>query len=315
MLQILTITLPIYLIIGLGYLSVRSRLFEREHMAVIGRFILMISMPPLVFRAISQHPLEEVVNVVYLAAYLTASLLVHLGGYACARLLYGHPRPRAALIGMGMGVSNSLFIGYPIIQQVVGPSASIALALCLLVENLIMAPLTMLIADTREDLPWRRALCNSLLTQLKSPLFLGILAGFACSAAAFTMPGPLDKAVQMIGGVSAPLALFMIGGVLVGSELKGSGRDIATIVLGKLLLHPIVTLLVLVMFPPLDPALQTAAFLFACMPLPSIFPAIAFRYGETAVCAAALVTATVLSFLTLNGWLLLLPGLSARFWG
>lgn len=309
MLQILSLTTPIYLIIALGYLAVRFRVFEKEQMPVFGRFLVYVVLPPLVFRAISQHHLAEVLNVGYFGVYALASLSAYAIGFGYARYVAGKGRAEAALYGMGMGASNSVFVGYPIIEQLVGPAAGIALALCLLVENLIVIPLTLVLADSREDLPWQRALLRSLKSLLVNPIFIGILGGLIFSALGLDLPRPLDHTLQLLGNAAAAVALFMIGGVLVGRRLAGWGRGLSAIVAGKLLLHPLAVFGLLLIFPAFDRSLQTAALLFACMPLPAVYPAIAQSYRLDGFCAAALVLVTVISFLTINGWLALLPEL------
>ena len=52
--------------------------------------------------------------------------------------------------------------------------------------------------------------------------------------------------------------------------------------------------------------LGTAAVVFSCMPMLSIYPILAHRYHEERFCAAALLVTTVLSFATIsfNLWLL-----------
>ena len=95
----------------------------------------------------------------------------------------------------------------------------------------------------------------------------------------------------------------MIGGVLVGRRIEGWGKGLSVIAVGKLLIHPLLVLLLLMVLPPFDLALQSAALLFACMPMPSVYPAIASRYGFDGFCAAALVLVTVVSFFSINVWL------------
>ncbi len=75
---------------------------------------------------------------------------------------------------------------------------------------------------------------------------------------------------------------------------------------GKLLLHPLAVLAVLLMLPGLDATLRTAAVVFACMPMLSIYPLLAQKHGEQAFSAAALLVATLASFATISAWLWLL---------
>ena len=307
MLQILSLTVPIYLIIALGFVCVRAGVFNREQMGVLGQFLLRISLPCLVFRAISQYRLEEVLNPNYLAVYVSGSLLAWLGGFAYARWWCRHPRNRSALYGQAMAASNSVFVGYPIVQPLLGPVADIALPLCLLTEVAVIIPLTMAMADASEHLRWQQSLGQSLRSLLKSPVFLAIAAGLAWSASGLTVLGPVQKTLTLLSSAAAPVALFMIGGMLVGQPLRGAGQDLGVLAAGKLLLHPLAVLLMLWLWPGFDPRLQMAALVFACMPIPVLLPALAQRYGLAGFCSAALVVATGLSFISLNSWLALMP--------
>ena len=308
MLHILSITGPIYLIIAAGFLTVRSGVFEPPDMRVLGRFVINFSLPALLFRAISQRPLGEVLNGVYLLAYTLGSLVVLLGAVAISRRLRGKPMPVAALHGLGMSGSNSGFVGYPIVLQLLGPPAGIALALTMMVENLLIIPLALAIADSAagSGLRWHQALAQSARGLLRNPMILAIVAGFASALSGLQLPETVVRTIQIVANSASPGAHFVIGGSLVGLRLQGMRSDIALVAAGKLLLHPLAVLVALMLLPGLDPTLRTAAVVFACMPMLSIYPLLAQKHGEQAFSAAALLVTTIASFATISAWLWLL---------
>jgi malonate transporter and related proteins len=302
MLNILTITGPIYLIIGAGFLAVRFGLFTKPDVRVMGRFVIGFCIPALLFQALSQRSLGEVVNATYLVAYAVASLAVLLGGVFLSRQLGGKPMSLAALHGLGMSASNSGFVGYPILLQLLGPPAAVALALTMLVENLLTLPLALALADTGE--PGRsnvvRALGHAGRGLLKNPMIVAIVGGFVFALFGWQLPAPLAKTVQLVASASSPVALFVIGGSLVGLKLGGVWGDVSVVALGKLVLHPLAVLAMLALLPPLDPTLRTAAVVYACMPMLSIYPVLAQKYQHEGFCAAALLATTVASFFTIS---------------
>jgi predicted permease len=77
-------------------------------------------------------------------------------------------------------------------------------------------------------------------------------------------------------------------------------REVSTVALSKLLLHPIAVFLWLLPMPDVEPKLQTAAVVFASVPMLSIFPILAHRYEQEGFAAAALLVATTLSFVTIT---------------
>lgn len=149
MLSILAVTAPIYLIM-LSYAAVRGGLFAAADMRVMGRLVIYFCLPALLFRTLAQPPLADILNRAYIAAYAAGSL-VTLGAFTwLARAVLRRPLPLAAMFGLGAASSNSGFVGYPIAMQLLGPPAGVALALTMLVENLLVIPLALVIADSRK---------------------------------------------------------------------------------------------------------------------------------------------------------------------
>ena len=66
-----------------------------------------------------------------------------------------------------------------------------------------------------------RSLQQSLKTLFKSPIFLAILFELAWSAGGAALSAPLQKTLSLLSGAAAPVALFMIGGMLGGQQLAG----------------------------------------------------------------------------------------------
>lgn len=302
MLHILSITSPIFLLIAVGYLAVWRGLFKREDMLVLGKLLVDFLLPALVCRAITQFPLQEVLNLRYLAAYGTGSAVALLIG-----VLYGRWRhmawPQAALTGMGMSASNTIFVGFPIVSELIGPGAAIAMTLGVLVENLLVVPVMLLLAGRDASLPWQRSLAQSLRTLARNPIIWAIVAGVACSALELKLPYVLDRSLQIVGSAATGVALLMIGGVLVGQRLQGMQLDLPVVVGGKLLLHPLCVLAALALLPAVAPELHQAAILYACMPMPALFSALAQRLGHGGYAATLLVASTVVAFFSVNAWI------------
>jgi hypothetical protein len=111
----------------------------------------------------------------------------------------------------------------------------------------------------------------------------------------------------MLAAASSAVALFAVGGMLVGLEVGGVSRDAARIVAGKLVLLPAAMFAAqLALAPALEPDLRRSMLIFASAPTLSIFPLIGRQYGQERVCAATVIMATGLAFLTMSALLLVL---------
>jgi malonate transporter len=303
MLEILAITGPTYIIIALGYLCTRGGLFSKLDMRVLGKFVLNIALPALLFNALSQRSLREVMHTDYLVAYGVGALVIMSAGFVWARYLGIRSPSESSYFAMGVSSSNSGFMGYPIVLMLLGPDAGVALALNMLVENLLIVPILLVLAERGAGHKGGslRTLVRLAGGLARNPMIVAIAVGFAFSAADLQLPGPLARTVNLFSQASTALALFVIGGTLVGLQIHGLRTRIAQITLGKLIGHPLAVLLVLLWLVPVnDPELRNAAVLYAAMPMLSIYPLLAEKHGHQELSAATLLVTTVASFFTIS---------------
>lgn len=304
MLAILAITGPIFILIAVGFAAVRLRVLTTADMRALGVFVINFALPALLFSAMSAGSVTQTLRLDLLLPYALGSLAVVGLVVALAMTVLRRKLQMAAVLAMGMSVSNSAFIGFPIAQQLSPGTASAALAVYAMVEALIMFPLLMALAELGGGGGrWPVVLRGIVLSLARNPMILAILAGVALSLAGLTLPLPAARAIELLGSTAAPVALFYIGGTLAGLKVKIAAGDIGLIVAGKLLLHPLVVYLAFLALPLDGAGLQTAAVLNACMPMMSIYPILAQKYGQEGLCAAALVATTVTSFFTISAFL------------
>jgi len=308
MLDILGITTPVYLVIAAGYLCTRWGLFAKAEMRILGRFVLYIALPALLFNALAQRPLREVMHADYLLAYALGSLSVLFLAYLGAWLLGIKRASEQSYFAMGMCCSNSGYMGYPIALLLIGPKAGVALALNMLVENLLMLPLLLALAErgSVHAAGRARALGKALLQLVRTPMIAAILLGFVWSSLGLTLPTPLAHTVTLLAQGTAGVALFVIGAALYGLKVEGMRSRIAQITLGKLLGHPAALMLVMLLVPIADPQLRMAALLLAAMPMLGIYPLLAEKHGQQNLSAATLMVCTMLSFFSISAliWLM-----------
>lgn len=306
MLSTLGSTSAIYAIILLGYVAGKLGAFSPMELRALGKFVLTVAIPALLFTTLSQRPIGDLLHISFLVAYTFGSLAVFFAGVTYARAVQRKSLPIAALSGLGMSSSNSMLIAYPIAQLVVGPTAAVALAMCTVIENVLMQPLMLFIAEagTASDEGRRHQFMQGLIKLVRNPFFLAIIAGALVSALALDLPDPLLKVAGTLSAATSAVSLFVIGGTLVGIEIKSMVGDVTRVVFGKLLLHPLAILAVAWAMPPMPRDLQLAAIVFGAVPMLSIYPIWGQRFGQEQFCAAALLMTTVVSFFTVSVLLL-----------
>jgi predicted permease len=149
---------------------------------------------------------------------------------------------------------------------------------------------------------------NALSGILKTPLVIGIMAGFVVNLSGMQLHGSFWAAVDMMATAALPTALFGLGGVLFRYRPEGDMKAIGMVTALSLIVHPAVAYGLGrwgfgLETAPLRSAVVTAAmapgvnaYLFANM------------YGAARrVAASSVLIATALSIFTVWGWLAVLP--------
>ncbi|MEY4684048.1 MAG: hypothetical protein RLZ25_507 [Pseudomonadota bacterium] len=311
MLNVLAISGPIFSIIFLGFLAVKARLLRTEEARALGAFVINFALPALLFKALAQRPATQLLNATLISHYGAGSLLMFT--LITLVMVRRHRPQKAAALAVGTSLSNSAFMGFPIAEQLFGPDAAGMLAVYVFVENLILVPLLLIIAeaDSKRGVHWFRLIYDITSRLIRNPLVLAMIAGVIFSTHHIPLSGAPARTINLLSEASAPTALFYIGCSLAGLKLKGLSYDIAIISLSKLILHPTSVFLTFTLFPIHDSESIKAATLNAAMPMATIYPLLGQRYGQEGVTSAILVVTTITSFFTISA---LLWAFTTGFW-
>ncbi|MGR3548632.1 MAG: AEC family transporter, partial [Roseovarius sp.] len=117
------IILPVFLVIGFGYVAVWRRWFSQAGVDGLMSFTQKFAIPCLLFTAISRLDLGQSFDWrLLLSFYVGASSGFALGLFG-ARIIFGRSWEDAVAIGFCCLFSNSLLLGLPIMERAYGTDA------------------------------------------------------------------------------------------------------------------------------------------------------------------------------------------------
>ena len=305
------VILPVFLIIGLGWLARWRGYFGDEAVDALMRYAQNIAAPILLGVSIYGMDLGTAFQPGLLLSFYIGAFSAFALGVVGARAL-GRPGPDAVAIGFACLFSNSLLLGVAITERAYGTAGLAGNFAIIAIHSPIMYSLGIVAMElTRsrgQNLPLHRLtrqIGRSILTQ---PLIIGILTGFAVNLSGLTLPGFAFDGLKMIAGTTIPTALFGLGGVLFRYRPEGDGLAIALVVAASLGVHPIIAWTLGTQVFALDaPALRSAVITAAMAPGVNAY-LFAHMYGVAKrVAASAVLIATGLSIGTTWIWLQILP--------
>lgn len=307
MLSVLSITLPIFALVGLGYILTYRRVFAPRDMAVLGNFVMSVALPALLFQTTATRPFGELVDPVFFGLLALAGLSTQALIWLVLKL--GRIGPARRAIGvLGAATPNSAFLAFPMMIILFPDYAPQILAMCLLVENFVLSPVGLMLVGAatpqRSQSAWAR-LGTLVLSVLRRPFVIGLILGAVVSISGLHLPIAMERTLTLLSQAASPLALFFIGGSLVGLPLRGNLPLAGTITAFKLLVHPLMAFLwigviglVGLGLPNVD--WEHALILSAAMPIFGVFPLLAKDTGHAGAASLAVMVSTIAAFVTLT---------------
>lgn len=240
---LLEVILPIFLVLGFGYLVRWRGLISDEQISGLMKFAQGFALPLLLFRAISSLDLKQDFDLRLLASFYAGAVVCYVIGFSAARYGFGRAAEDSVAIGFCALFSNTLLLGLPITERAYGPAA--------LAGNFVIiafhAPFGYIVGITAMELVrnrgvgFGRTMLRVLRAVASNGLVIGIAAGLLVNLAHLPVPQVVTDAMDMLTRTAVPTALFGLGGVLYRYRPEGDLRIIAVVCLCSLVIHPAIT--------------------------------------------------------------------------
>ena len=309
---LLDVILPVFLVIGFGYVAARWLGFREASVDGVMHFAQGFALPLLLFASIARLDLGRAYDGGLMVSFYVGAFAGFAAGFLAGRYLFGRPLTDSIAFGFCGLFSNSLLLGVPITERAYGAGA--------LEGNFaiisIHAPVFYAFGITLMELARSHGLGLSavaLVRQvsraiLSQPLVIGILCGFVVNLSGVTLPAIAWSAIDMVIAAALPTALFGLGGVLYRYRPEGDMRAIAVLSAVSLVLHPGITWFLGAQVFGLDDAALRSAVLTAAMAPGVNTYVFANLYGVAKrVAASTVLVGTGLSIVSIWVWLQILP--------
>ena len=324
--EIINVILPLYLLIGLGFVSIWWGWFPAAAIPGFGKFVRNFALPSAIFLALAQREMDEVLHLGFLLAFGIASVASFLLSLFFARRVGGNAPELIGLLALAGSMSNGLMIGIPLITGLFGNAALAAIAQQLIIENALLLPAGLVLVELARAragqgrgtdpearlIPvLRRTICGV----LTNPMVLALLLGMLVSLSDWPLPNALERSVGMVAASVSGMALMFIGVTLFGTDLRATLGGVLPAIAIKNGFHPLMMALTFwaVMLAwkamgwmPIPSLYVNTALVIASLPTIGTLPAIAAGFGQGRTISLAVLVMTLVSGITtpLTIWLL-----------
>jgi malonate transporter len=311
--QIATIVLPVFGVIGVGYLIAWSGLISRDTGDALSDFVYLVPIPVLLFRTVATAEIPDgAAPFLVTLTHFIGFTIVWAGGTLVIRRVFRRDARAGVVGGMAAAYGNAFQLGIPLTITAYGDSALIPMTLVvsaqvtvLLVLGTLLIERAMILDKVSETLPsGRETAVRVARTIVTNPLIISVFVGVAWRLSGLTIPGPMATILDKIGGVAGTLALLALGLGLRKFGVMGNVSAAIALATLKLLVMPAIVLVVVVFIVPLPQLWAKVAVIVAACPSGSNVYVVAarFRTGE-ALASSTIVLAIAMSVLSIAFWL------------
>jgi malonate transporter len=309
--EVVDLVLPVFAVIVTGWLAGQLGYISRSLADGLVHVAYNVALPALLFVTVAQEPARNLLEWRFLLAFGGGSVLCFLLVFMTVRMGRTRDLGSSTMYGMSAAMTNTGFVALPILHAIYGQPAVLPAAVATLFVAAVMFPATVVLLEIGGG-HGRSAGAAQLAKQIVlNPMVLSTLLGLAWTIAGLPLPAPLVAYMNIFAGALTPCALFAIGLGLSVDGLRSNLVVSAILAAVKLVIMPLVVY-GLCVASGLNPLYTVAAVVCAAVPTAKTVFILAGEYKvEEPLVAAAVSLTTLLSVVTLLGWLYALSGLSA----
>lgn len=304
MVSIVFILLPLFGLIGIGYVAGHKKIAKPDWVSVLNLFGFYIAFPALIFKSLAFADISLQLHGMILLLQLGIATGIMLLTYGIGTWL-GLNKADRNTYTIGLYFSNAGYIGISALQLVFGDAAAAEGAV--IVSAMIVVTLTLGIGLLEASKHRAVRLKPILLGIARNPLIWATLVGFVVGFSSLELPTVIVQFVELLAATASPTVLVALGIFMAFNRPKQHAlRQASVLAIGKVVIIPAILGATVWLLPNSD-WLDTT-FIQSVMPVAITAFALSEIYPmNRPVISSSIVISVLLSFVTIPLAMWLVP--------
>lgn len=235
---ILDIVAPVFIIVGLGWVSAARGFITEAGFRGLNDFTFCIAAPALLFvGGTSGHAGGGPAAV----AFFAAALLIYAAALWIGMARMRMPLGEAGLFGLNCTFGNTVMMGIPLIAATFGQAGLPILITIIALHSMVLLTLATVVAEIglHRHASLRRIVLATLAGVVRNPVVATVFVALGWSTLGLPVPDVARRTMEMLGAATPPVALFCLGGSLAGFRAGQSWGEVAWATVLKLVMLPL----------------------------------------------------------------------------
>ncbi len=306
----LNATVPIFLIMVLGWFLMRIGLFNKEFTKVADKYVFKVALPVLLFKDIATADIRSDFNLTFCLFCMITTTIMFLAIWGLSYLLI-KDKTQVGAFAQASSRGSAAVLGIAFINNIYGNSGMAPLMIVSAVPlyNILSVIILTFSADLGKESKGQSNAANikkACINVMKNPIIIGIFLGLPFSILEINIPQIPLKAITNIAQTATPIALLVVGAGFEGAKAikKIKLTTIATFI--KLVLLPLIFFPFAIAFGFRGSELVAILVMLGSPTTVTCYIMAKNMGNDEVLSSSVVVMATLMSSITLTGWIYVL---------
>lgn len=300
----LNATLPIFLLIILGKILLKTGIINEAFTKTADKYVFKVALPALVFIDLTENDIRSGFDAGFVLFCFTVTLICILAIWGLTNIFLKNKEEQGAFIQASYR-SSAAILGLAFIDNMYSGAGMAPLMIIGAVPlyNIFAVIILTLKGNNGEKKP---DLKTTVLNIFKNPILLAILVSLPFAFLDIHFPAFINKAIANIGNTATPLALISIGATFEGRKAIKKLKPAITASFIKLILLAALFLPLAIHLGYRNQELMAVLIMLGSPATVSCYIMAKNTGNDDTLTSSIIVLTTLLSSLTLTGWIFLL---------
>ena len=221
----LNATLPVFLVIVLGWFLMQKKMFNENFVDIINKFVFKVSLPVLLFKDIATTPIRDAFDPKFVIFCMVGTTIMFMGIWALTSI-FMKDKSMVGAFTQASARGSAAVLGIAFVQNIYGNSGMTPLMIVSAVPlyNIYSVIILTFCANNQNHSDKAATIKHAFKNILTNPIILGIAGGMLLSVCHVPQVTIVSKTVHNLTSLATPLGLMAMGGSFEGEKAIGQIR-------------------------------------------------------------------------------------------
>lgn len=301
--DVLNQVLVLFIIMGAGYIARKTKVIGKGVTTHFSTLLIYVTSPLIVLKSFYfDFSMDKLISASIMLAF---TLAIHLLMAIAGTIIFSKlPRNKSQIMRLSVVFSNCGYMGIPVIRAIYPEDGLFYISVFLIGYTLFQWTYGIMVFSKDKGISK-----DGIKKALTSPGFIAIFIGLVIFIFSIKLPTPVFSAISLIGDMTIPLSMIIVGSLLAEVKLKEVFNEKIVFLASflRLLLIPAITYIILNYVFGLEGKLLAICVLEVAMPTATMISIFANKFGGDAKLSSKVtMVSTMLSIITIPLFVILL---------